>query len=83
MSFRGKLLENSKEISSVALLSPACFSFFLSEALTFLTVGIVKKNSGTNKSNLVRLTIRTTVSNKILVGIVRNWIRNAFPCISF
>ena len=28
MSFRGKLLENSKEISSVALLSPACFNFF-------------------------------------------------------
>ena len=29
MSFRGKLLENSKEISSVALLSPACSNIFL------------------------------------------------------
>ena len=27
MSFRGKLLENSKEISSVALLSPACYLY--------------------------------------------------------
>ena len=71
MSFRGKLLENSKEISSVALLSPACLVCFVThEVWGGILIGLVgwRPSPSGSSSVLYEKEKRSIVENKCVAS---------------